>query len=71
MGAPSTCTVQHVRDYFFNGTLPAEGVVCPVDSPIFSAQKPSTLEARQVEGEDQIRQALERLRQTFRVASPF
>ncbi|KAF4600398.1 hypothetical protein EYR38_005023 [Pleurotus pulmonarius] len=71
MSAPSTCTAGHVREYFLNGTLPAEGVVCPVDGPIFSAQKASTLEARQVEGEDQILQVLERLRQTFRVASPF
>ncbi|KAF4574316.1 hypothetical protein EYR36_005649 [Pleurotus pulmonarius] len=71
MSAPSTCTAGHVREYFLNGTLPAEGVVCPVDGPIFSAQKASTLEARQVEGEDQILQALERLRQTFRVAPPF
>ncbi len=71
MSAPSTCTAGHVREYFLNGTLPAEGVVCPVDGPIFSAQKSSTLEARQVEGEGQILQVLERLRQTFRVASPF
>lgn len=71
LSAPSTCTVRYVRDYFTNGTLPAEGVVCPVDSPIFSAQKSSTLEARQPEGKDQILQALEQLRQTFRVASPF
>ncbi|KAI0372413.1 hypothetical protein BV20DRAFT_991265 [Pilatotrama ljubarskyi] len=28
---PSLCTAQHVRTYFANGTLPAEGTVCPVD----------------------------------------
>ncbi|KAJ7909251.1 Alpha/Beta hydrolase protein, partial [Mycena leptocephala] len=28
--APSLCTINHFRQYFLNGTLPAPGTVCPV-----------------------------------------
>ncbi|KAF7325596.1 Abhydrolase-4 domain-containing protein [Mycena kentingensis (nom. inval.)] len=33
--APSVCTSKFVRAYFVNGTLPAEGTVCPVDAVLF------------------------------------
>ena len=31
LSSPSLCTTRHVREYFNNGTLPAEGAVCGVD----------------------------------------
>ncbi|KAK0228236.1 TAP-like protein-domain-containing protein [Armillaria fumosa] len=30
LAAPSLCTQQYIREYFFNGTLPDPGTVCPV-----------------------------------------
>ncbi|KAF7433707.1 hypothetical protein PC9H_005670 [Pleurotus ostreatus] len=38
IAAPSVCTIGFVSAYFMNGTLPDEGVVCPVVQPIFSGQ---------------------------------
>ncbi|KAL0564779.1 hypothetical protein V5O48_017258, partial [Marasmius crinis-equi] len=35
VAAPSACTVQAVREYFVNGTLPKEGTVCPMDGSPF------------------------------------
>lgn len=29
----SVCTLSHVRNYFLTGTLPPEGIVCPVLMP--------------------------------------
>ncbi|KAF4574323.1 hypothetical protein EYR40_005957 [Pleurotus pulmonarius] len=40
IAAPSVCTVQYIQSYFVNGTLPAEGLVCPVTRPIFSPPRP-------------------------------
>lgn len=33
---PSRCTVNVTRNYFADGTLPAEGTVCKTDFPPFS-----------------------------------
>ncbi|KDQ28679.1 hypothetical protein PLEOSDRAFT_1111900 [Pleurotus ostreatus PC15] len=75
LAAPSICTVQHIQSYLLNGTLPAEGVVCPVTGPIFSASQTSNdttrgLAGRQEADQDIIR-ALERLRQSFRLRPLF
>ncbi|KAJ7838606.1 Alpha/Beta hydrolase protein [Mycena olivaceomarginata] len=35
--APSLCTIGYFRQYFFNGTLPPPGTVCPVEVPLFGA----------------------------------
>ncbi|KAF4574326.1 hypothetical protein EYR40_005954 [Pleurotus pulmonarius] len=83
IAAPSLCTIQHIRSYFLNGTLPAEGVVCPVIGPIFAAANASgtavdgpritrDLASRKREGDEQdIVDALKRLRHSFRVPTPF
>ncbi|KAF7325598.1 Alpha/beta-hydrolase [Mycena kentingensis (nom. inval.)] len=42
ISGPSVCTFQLVREYFVNGTLPAEGTVCPVSVPLFP--EPQTAE---------------------------
>ncbi|KAJ8697538.1 hypothetical protein PTI98_004331 [Pleurotus ostreatus] len=77
IAAPSVCTSKFVRAYFMNGTLPDEGVVCPVDGPIFTGQSvgaadPSVRRALGVDEKDgDIVQALARLRRSFRVPLPF
>ena len=74
--------MQYIQSYFLNGTLPAEGVVCPVTGPIFSPPQPSndtgadgvrsTRDLATREDKDKvIIVALERLRQSFRLRSPF
>ncbi|THU81359.1 alpha/beta-hydrolase [Dendrothele bispora CBS 962.96] len=40
--AVSSCTFQHLAAYFANGTLPEEGIVCPVDEPPFTNTSIST-----------------------------
>ncbi|KDQ28686.1 hypothetical protein PLEOSDRAFT_1111906 [Pleurotus ostreatus PC15] len=82
IAAPSVCTIGFVRAYFANGTLPDEGVVCSVIQPIFSG-KPVDIggvlgpQKRQALGEESeakdedLVQALARLRQNFRVPTPF
>ncbi|KAF7433706.1 hypothetical protein PC9H_005669 [Pleurotus ostreatus] len=82
IAAPSVCTIGFVRAYFANGTLPDEGVVCSVIQPIFSGQ-PVDIggvlgpQKRQAFGEESeakdedLVQALARLRQNFRVPTPF
>jgi hypothetical protein len=35
---PGQCAIQAVRDYFNNGTLPAEGTVCEQDYDVFSGK---------------------------------
>lgn len=39
-GLPSKCTVQHMRDYMVEGTLPEEGTVCEPDMPVFFNMTP-------------------------------
>ncbi|KAJ7743451.1 TAP-like protein-domain-containing protein [Mycena maculata] len=39
---PSTCVYEYLRAYFRNGTLPAAGAVCTLDSPIFLTTGNST-----------------------------
>ncbi|KAL4259934.1 Serine protease/Carboxylesterase S33 [Pleurotus pulmonarius] len=85
IAAPSVCTIGFVRGYFMNGTLPDEGVVCPVIQPIFSGQpvdiggvlgpqkrSPSASFSGGTEEKDEdLVQALAHLRQNFRVPTPF
>ncbi|KAK1234476.1 hypothetical protein PQX77_002330 [Marasmius sp. AFHP31] len=63
IGAPSVCTAQAVRAYFVNGTLPAEGTVCPMDgSPFDAPANASVVNSRRATGsEDDIRKALQEL----------
>jgi hypothetical protein len=35
LAAPSTCSVRYIREYFQNGTLPANGTVCDSDFDLF------------------------------------
>ncbi|KAK7468368.1 hypothetical protein VKT23_002884 [Stygiomarasmius scandens] len=35
LSSQSSCTFQHLAAYFNNGTLPAEGTICPVDISLF------------------------------------
>ncbi|KAL4259938.1 Serine protease/Carboxylesterase S33 [Pleurotus pulmonarius] len=79
IAAPSVCTIGFVQAYFMNGTLPDEGVVCPVTQPIFSGQpvggvvgstKRRDLEVKEEKDEELVR-ALTRLRENFRVPTPF
>lgn len=64
--------------------MPAEGIVCPVIGPIFSAQQSSNdtsvdgpriprdmATQKPEDGDEYVIQALESLRQTFRVPPPF
>ncbi len=61
-----------------NGTLPDEGVVCPVIQPIFSGQPvdiggvlgPQERRALGEEKDEDLIQALARLRENFRVPTP-
>ena len=67
-----------------HGTLPEEGIVCPVDSPIFPpSQSPKAVDAESeatqqplekgsvlVPNDPEIGDVLERLRKSFRVPSP-
>ncbi|KAM0275098.1 hypothetical protein ACHAQH_007578 [Verticillium albo-atrum] len=39
LAQPSLCTVNVLREYFGNGTLPEEGAVCDVDIPLFGDGK--------------------------------
>ncbi|CAA7269870.1 unnamed protein product [Cyclocybe aegerita] len=48
-GAPSECTLGHVQRYFQNGTLPEEGVVCNVTTPLFPPPSNATTPARSCE----------------------
>ncbi|KAF4600417.1 hypothetical protein EYR38_005044 [Pleurotus pulmonarius] len=79
IAAPSVCTAKFIRAYFMDGKLPNEGVVCPVDVPIFLEQ---SLGARgntmrravgvNLGGKDgDIVEALAHLRERFRVPLPF
>ncbi|KAG9219624.1 hypothetical protein CCMSSC00406_0006054 [Pleurotus cornucopiae] len=84
IAAPSSCSQRYIRDYFMHGTLPREGIVCPVDSPIFPQPQLSTSvnaesEAPQqplgkgkgpVPSDPEMGDVLERLRKSFRVPSP-
>ncbi|KAF4596829.1 hypothetical protein EYR40_007482 [Pleurotus pulmonarius] len=83
IAAPSTCTTRYVRDYFVNGTMPAEGIVCPVLAPVFSGQPssngtgvngpriPREVANKEPEDDQEIAEVLQRLRENFRVPSPF
>ncbi|KAJ6503725.1 TAP-like protein-domain-containing protein, partial [Mycena sanguinolenta] len=42
LAAPSLCTYSHIAAYFVNGTLPARGIVCPVDAELFPDPSNST-----------------------------
>lgn len=67
-----------------HGTLPEEGIVCPVDSPIFPppqsrgavgvdsevAQQPLGKAKVPIPNDPEIGDALERLRKSFRMPSP-
>jgi hypothetical protein len=41
LSGPSICTRKYVQAYLVNGTLPAEGTVCPVLGPPFNTTGPS------------------------------
>ncbi|KAF4602732.1 hypothetical protein EYR40_005949 [Pleurotus pulmonarius] len=79
IAAPSVCTAKFIRAYFMNGTLPNEGVVCPVDVPIFLEQSLGTRDhtMRRAVGvnlggkDEDIVQAIAHLRESFRVPLPF
>jgi hypothetical protein len=40
--APSLCTHGALRAYFQDGTLPKEGIVCPVDAELFPSAANAT-----------------------------
>ena len=50
---PSRCTVNVTRNYFADGTLPAEGTVCASDYPPFS--DPEEVESAFVSDEERQR----------------
>ncbi|KAF9489054.1 hypothetical protein BDN71DRAFT_1456595 [Pleurotus eryngii] len=82
IAAPSSCSQRYIRDYFMHGTLPKEGIVCPVDSPIFpqpqpraavdagAPQQPLGKGRGPVPSDPEMSDVLERLRKSFRVPSP-
>ncbi|KAK1228851.1 hypothetical protein PQX77_008118 [Marasmius sp. AFHP31] len=39
INTPSACTTKAIREYFINGTLPKEGMVCPMDGSPFNDPK--------------------------------
>jgi hypothetical protein len=51
--APSLCTINHFRQYFVNGTLPAPGTVCPVDVTLFGAPVNSTSKRASLSADDE------------------
>ncbi|KAJ7219644.1 TAP-like protein-domain-containing protein [Mycena rebaudengoi] len=46
--AQSLCTIQHIGQYFQNGTLPAAGTLCPVDQELFPNPSASTAVRRSI-----------------------
>ncbi|KAH8826670.1 TAP-like protein-domain-containing protein [Flagelloscypha sp. PMI_526] len=66
--APSVCTARAIRAYLTEGTLPEEGTVCDVDSPIFPLPEKSNTGIQQVltphddlVEERELRQSVEKL----------
>jgi hypothetical protein len=47
--APSICTAKYLREYFVNGTLPAEGTICKADAVPFER---TTVSASSVEDQE-------------------
>ncbi|KAJ6501787.1 TAP-like protein-domain-containing protein [Mycena vulgaris] len=49
---PSLCTFAYFRAYFVNGTLPAPGTVCAVDTPLFPPSSSGAARKRDAEAEE-------------------
>ncbi|KAJ7262471.1 TAP-like protein-domain-containing protein [Mycena rebaudengoi] len=47
--AQSLCTIQHIGQYFQNGTLPEAGTLCPVDQELFPKPSASTAVRRSIQ----------------------
>ena len=54
---PSSCTVDAVRAYFANGTLPRPGTICPIDFQPFGNPKQAVSGARALSAEKHARLA--------------
>ena len=53
---PSKCTAHIVRDYLYNGKMPAKGTTCEIDAPYFPS--PETLWAQESDADVALLQAL-------------
>ncbi|KZS95702.1 hypothetical protein SISNIDRAFT_324584 [Sistotremastrum niveocremeum HHB9708] len=68
LSAPSVCTAKYIRDYFREGTLPAEGTVCEVEAHAFPPDVQPSMQANELTAADaQLRNAMRKLSDAFEV----
>ncbi|KAF8645993.1 hypothetical protein AX16_007419 [Volvariella volvacea WC 439] len=67
--APSICTATHIRSYFFNGTLPEEGTLCPIDDFPWSNRTEAQSNSKRDGGE--LMEALQKLSRVYHPGFPF